>query len=116
LSIVQNRISVLKNSTDPRDQEMLRNLQMQEQNLQQGYGASLNNERLLRGFRNDSANADSILPLATAYVGTIDFQPEARRLLNKTLSVRPGDTRAQKLLDSLTVLEQKRAAPPVSPK
>lgn len=80
--------------------------------LSNGYRAADNNERAVNAFRADSASPDSVLRLAKAYTGTDYFYPESRRLLNKTLQMRPGDPQAIHLLDSLGTLEKKSKVPP----
>ncbi|HET6991169.1 MAG TPA: hypothetical protein VFJ43_07595, partial [Bacteroidia bacterium] len=91
-------------------------LQNQERQLQAGYRASLHNEKCLKAWVKDSTNADSTIVLANAYMGTPDFFPESKRLLNKALVLRPNDKRALFLLDSLSGLEEKQKklqAPPI---
>lgn len=86
-------------------QALIANSNLQKQ-LDNGLHAAANNEIAMRKFRNDSSNYDSILPLARAYTGTELFYPESRRLLNKAMTIRPGDPRAPHLLDSLGGLEE----------
>jgi tetratricopeptide (TPR) repeat protein len=80
--------------------------------LSQGYNAANNNDIILKAYQADSMNPDLSLRLARAYTGTEFFYPESRRLINKTLELRPGDKAAMKLSDSLQVLETKVKAPP----
>ncbi|HLG03828.1 MAG TPA: tetratricopeptide repeat protein [Bacteroidia bacterium] len=74
---------------------------------ERGYGAANNNEIALRAFRADSSHPDSIIRLAAAYAGTVDFYPESKRLLRKALARDPEHPRARRLLDSVSTLEKK---------
>lgn len=107
LSIVQGQIKQLEAKTPlaPEERDLLMRLKQQEAGLQNGYGAAFQNERALNAFRSDSANADSVLRLASSLTGTEFFYPESRRLVNKALTIRPGDQNANRLLDSLSMLE-----------
>jgi len=81
-------------------------------NLRNGLGAASFNEQNLARWKTDSLNADNNITLAQGYMGTPEFYPEARRLLNKAVSLRPGDKNAMHMLDSLGGLEQKAKMPP----
>lgn len=106
LSIIQEQIRQLEpRAQTPADKDLLMRLKQQEAQLQNGYGAALQNEKALAAFRADSTNADSVLRLAGSFTGTEFFYPESRRLLTKALTLRPGDPKANFLLDSLGMLE-----------
>jgi tetratricopeptide (TPR) repeat protein len=83
----------------------------QQNGLRNGYNAAQHNELVLQAYRNDSNNVANINLLAQCYLGTTDFYPESRRLLNKALQVQPGNPRSEKLLDSLGTLERKAKVP-----
>ncbi|MDQ3109298.1 MAG: glycosyltransferase family 39 protein, partial [Bacteroidota bacterium] len=76
--------------------------------LMNGYNAANSNEIALLTWKQDSTNIQANVQLATNYIGTQQFQPTSRRLLNKVLILDPGNPRAVKLLDSLGGLEQQQ--------
>jgi tetratricopeptide (TPR) repeat protein len=79
-----------------------------EAQLKNGYLAADHNEAVLNQWKQDSTNVQANLNLAVSYMGTQQFQPSSRRLLNKVLVLEPGNPRAVKLLDSLGGLEQQQ--------
>ncbi|MEO5643230.1 MAG: hypothetical protein ABIQ40_07775 [Bacteroidia bacterium] len=87
------------------------NPQMQA-SLQNGYNAAAHNEAVLNEWKQDSSSVQRNINLANSYMGTQQFRPTSRRLLNKVLVLDPGNPRAVKLLDSLSGLEiqEKRKA------
>lgn len=76
--------------------------------LQNGFNAASNSEIIVNEWKQDSSNVQRNINLAVAYMGTQQFQPTSRRLLNKVLVFDPGNPRAVKLLDSLSGLEAKQ--------
>ncbi|HTF03047.1 MAG TPA: tetratricopeptide repeat protein, partial [Bacteroidia bacterium] len=84
-----------------------------KQNLAQGYRAAHYNDSVRTRWVNDSLNPDNNLAVVRGIMGTPDFYRESRRLLEKTLVIRPGDPEATRLLDSLGGLEKKVKVPDV---
>jgi tetratricopeptide (TPR) repeat protein len=83
-------------------------LQNQERQMQGGLRAAMHNQYCINAWKKDTMNADSTIILANAYMGTPDFYPKAKRLLNQSLQIRPNDKRALFLLDSLSGLEARQ--------
>lgn len=77
-----------------------------QKKLQLGYDAANHNEAVLNAWKADSLSLANNLNLAISYLGTQQFFPESKRLLNKTLILYPKNPRAEKLLDSLGGLEK----------
>ena len=92
--------------------EQIKILQGQESGVSNGYHAADSNNKSLLGWKRDTMNVDSTIRLAKGYLGTSDFYPESKRLLNHALQIRPDDVQATRLLDSLEMLEQKMKLPP----
>jgi len=80
-------------------------------NLAQGYRAAHYNDSVQTRWKADSLNPDNNIAVVKGLIGTPDFYPQSRRLLEKTLVLRPGDAIATRMLDSLAGLEQKLVAP-----
>lgn len=87
-----------------------------QKELEGGIYLAAKNDSALAAWRQDSLNPDNNLLLGARYLGTADFWPISKRLLKKTLELRPDDARAVKLLDSLSTLEKKAKLPPPAPK
>lgn len=109
LQALDQQITVAKNAGNT---QRVQELQNQVSQLQGGLRASRHNEQCLNAWKKDTLNPDSTLFLANAFMGTPDFYPESKRLLNQTLILRPNDQRAIFLLDSLGTLEKKLKIPP----
>lgn len=80
-------------------------------NIQRGYRAAHYNDSARTLWLSDSLNPDYNMMVVEGTIGTPDFYPQVRRNLERVLSIRPGDAKAARLLDSLGKLE-KAAAPP----
>ncbi len=78
-----------------------------QKSLQNGLDAAAHNENALLAWQQDSTSIDNNIGLANSYMGTSQFYPSARRLLNKVKEIDPSNARASKLLDSLGGLEAK---------
>jgi tetratricopeptide (TPR) repeat protein len=76
--------------------------------LQNGYNAAAQNEAAMNEWKQDSMNVQSNIKLANYFMGTEQFRPTSKRLLNKALVLDPGNPRAVKLLDSLGGLEEQQ--------
>jgi hypothetical protein len=74
--------------------------------LQQGYDVAKHHDAVLTAWKADSLSYENNINLAASYMGTQQFYPEAKRLLNKTLILYPKNPRAEHLLDSLGGLEK----------
>jgi tetratricopeptide (TPR) repeat protein len=114
--LLQKQIDDIQSSakgtlTDPQQQQIAA-CKQQQKGLMNGLGASRQNERNMRAWKRDTMNVDSTIVLAKAMMGTPDFFPTSRRLLNHALEIKPNDERATKLLDSLATLEKKNPPPP----
>ncbi|MBI3511827.1 MAG: glycosyltransferase family 39 protein [Bacteroidetes bacterium] len=83
--------------------------------LRNGYLASAYNGRMLRAYSKDTTNIDTAFALAQGYMGTQQFYPQARQLLNKVHAARPLDSVVNKYYDSLGKLEIKAKAKPKAP-
>jgi tetratricopeptide (TPR) repeat protein len=83
-----------------------------KQNLSQGYKAAHYNDSVVKLYNSDSANPKYNFMVAQGIIGSADFYPEAKRLLNKVLTAVPQDQAARKLLDSIGTLEEKQKVPP----
>jgi protein O-mannosyl-transferase len=83
-----------------------------KENLSQGYRAAHYNDSVMKLYSNDSMNPQYNFMVAQGIIGSPDFYPEAKRLLNKVLAVAPQDQPARKLLDSIGKLEEKLKGPP----
>lgn len=83
-----------------------------KQNLSQGYMAARYNDSVQKLYINDSANPRYNFLVAQGIIGSPDFYPEAKRLLNKVITAVPQDQDARKLLDSIGKLEEKLKVPP----
>jgi protein O-mannosyl-transferase len=81
------------------------------ENIQRGYRAAHYNDSVRTLWLSDSLNPDYNMLVVEGTIGTPDFYPHVRRNLERVLTVRPGDAKAARLLDSLGKLE-KAAAPP----
>ncbi|CAN5254894.1 hypothetical protein BH09BAC5_BH09BAC5_04560 [soil metagenome] len=103
---IQNQMSQLKNKGEE-GSDQYKQLNNQLNGLQQGLNASAHNENALLAWTQDSTSVDNNLGLAMSYLGTYQFYPTSKRLLNKVLVMNPGNARAEKLLDSLGGLEEK---------
>ncbi|GAB4131947.1 MAG: hypothetical protein Fur0041_02780 [Bacteroidia bacterium] len=75
--------------------------------LEAGLGAAMTNESALNAWKADTNNVDATITLGKMYMGTNEFYPESRRLLNKALTLSPNNSKAVRLLDSLSGLEAK---------
>lgn len=76
--------------------------------LQNGYNAAAQNEAAMNEWKQDSMNVQKTIKLANYFMGTQQFLPTSKRLLNKALILDPGNPRAVKLLDSLGGLEEQQ--------
>ncbi|MCX6310125.1 MAG: glycosyltransferase family 39 protein [Bacteroidetes bacterium] len=101
----------ISNAQTAGDKQRVQDLQNQQNQLRGGLRAAMHNEICVNAWKKDSLNADSTIILANAFMGTAEFFPESKRLLNKALSIRPNDKRALFLLDSLGTLEEKLKTP-----
>ncbi len=84
-----------------------------KQNLLQGFRAAHYNDSVQRNWLSDSLNPDYNMAVVNGIIGTPDFYPQTRRLLEKVLILRPGDAKAAGMLDSLGELEKKVKVPEV---
>jgi tetratricopeptide (TPR) repeat protein len=84
--------------------------------LQNGYNAAAHNELILNEWKQDSSNVQRTINLANSYMGTQQFLPTSKRLLQKALVLEPGNPRAVKLLDSLSGLEEKQKQQALKPR
>lgn len=82
-----------------------------KENLAQGYRAAHYNDSVQTKWMGDSLNPDNNIAVVKGLIGTPDFYPQSRRLLEKALVLRPGDPVATRLLDSLAGLEKMIVVP-----
>lgn len=82
-----------------------------KENLAQGYRAAHYNDSVQTKWMGDSLNPDNSIAVVKGLIGTPDFYPQSRRLLEKALVLRPGDPGATRLLDSLAGLEKMIVVP-----
>ena len=102
--VIDLKISTQKKAGNNQNVKLLED---QAKQMQGGLGAARNNDSCLVAWQKDSANVEKIVTLVKAYMGTPDFFPTSKRLLNKAIAIRPNYPRAVFLLDSLSGLEKK---------
>lgn len=102
--VIDLKISTQKKAGNNQNVKLLED---QVKQMQGGLGAARNNDSCLVVWQKDSANVEKIVTLVKAYMGTPDFFPTSKRLLNKAIAIRPNYPRAVFLLDSLSGLEKK---------
>ncbi len=108
IEAIGQQINVAQNSGN---KERVQELQNQQKQLQGGLNASTFDETFMNAWKLDSMNVDNNVSLAKSFMGTADFFPISRRLLNKALTIDPKSTRAAFYLDSLNTLEKKIKIP-----